>query len=164
MDSVKIDDRYAQLTRGAFIINEILRNPHFSSPSLHKHTVKGYVRFRDMNPFRKKLSCSKFSLLWQHKTHAVQFTYLSFVGRDSLFLGCNSLFCCFFTFFILRSRRFRLGFTTSWSSTFRSWCTWCLIRTAGLWFCARRGGNLWWRCHFTSFSCRGCGTMCWIEV
>ena len=26
----KSDDRYAQLTRGAFIINDFLRNPHFS--------------------------------------------------------------------------------------------------------------------------------------
>ena len=27
----KSDDRYAQLTRGAFIINEFLQNPHFNS-------------------------------------------------------------------------------------------------------------------------------------
>ena len=26
----KSDDRYAQLTRGAFIINDFLQNPHFS--------------------------------------------------------------------------------------------------------------------------------------
>ena len=25
----KSDDRYAQLTRGAFIINDLLQNPHF---------------------------------------------------------------------------------------------------------------------------------------
>ena len=27
----KSDDRYAQLTRGAFIINDFLQNPHFSA-------------------------------------------------------------------------------------------------------------------------------------
>ena len=26
----KSDDRYAQLTRGAFVINDFLQNPHFS--------------------------------------------------------------------------------------------------------------------------------------
>ena len=30
----KSDDKYAQLTRGAFIINDFLRNPHFSEPRI----------------------------------------------------------------------------------------------------------------------------------
>ena len=29
----KSDDRYAQLTRGAFIINDFLQNPHFRKES-----------------------------------------------------------------------------------------------------------------------------------
>ena len=33
----KSDDRYAQLTRGAFIINDYLQNPHFNTLTLSKN-------------------------------------------------------------------------------------------------------------------------------
>ena len=31
LSSPKSDDRYAQLTRGTFIINDFLQNPHFNA-------------------------------------------------------------------------------------------------------------------------------------
>ena len=48
----KSDDRYDQLTRGAFMINDSLQNPHFNKPKLIKsdcHTQRiGQSNLKDL--------------------------------------------------------------------------------------------------------------------
>ena len=36
----KSDDKYAQLTKGAFVINDFLQNPHISMTKLVEHTLR----------------------------------------------------------------------------------------------------------------------------
>ena len=50
----KSDDRYAQLTRGGFIINDFLLNPHFRMYCILSHT---YVSFQITKSL--KVGCCK---------------------------------------------------------------------------------------------------------